>query len=76
MAEVVVFETEEINVASYFKLKGVTMLDYEQVRNKICFKFDDSENVCRKLQVDFLNSECKIYDAHIRDLKKLFRNKS
>jgi len=68
------YETEELNVAAFFAFKKVKMLGYEHKNRKVCFTFDDSDGKCRGLHVDFINSEFKVYDGHVRDLKKLFHN--
>ena len=71
-----VVETEELALASYFKMKGVKLTSYEQSKErkgKVRFVFFDKKDECEKLEIEFLNSECKKFDSEIRDLKKLLR---
>jgi hypothetical protein len=70
-----VYETEELNVAAYFLMMNVKMLKNEYNHNKVRFTFEDDGEKCKKLVVDFLNSDFKIYDGIVRDLKKTFRKK-
>lgn len=72
----VVFETEDLALASYLKMKGIELKTYRQSnegRNKVMFSFIDTNEECDKLHIEFLNSECKKFDSEIRDLKKLLR---
>ena len=52
------------------------MDSYDFNRNKICFKFIDNEKKCKSYHIEFLNSDFKVYDGHVRDLKKIFHKKN
>lgn len=65
------FETESLGLAAYLKMRGIEMLDYDRNGSKIRFVFNDEAENCKKIQIDFLNSECKRFDSEVRDLKYL-----
>ena len=69
------FDTEDLALASYLKMKGVPLVSYEtgNGNGKVVFTFEDEEENCKKLHIEFLNSECKKFDSEVRDLKKLLR---
>lgn len=48
------------------KFKG-----YSKGERKMEFIFDDPEDQLDLLKVEFINSDCKIFDSFIRDVKKI-----
>lgn len=69
------FETDNLSLAAYLKMKGKTMTGYEPAKAKVVFYFDNAAGDCDRLYVEFLNSECKRFDSEVRDLKKLFNKR-
>ena len=67
------FETEDIALCAYLKMKGLAVLDYDASRYKIRFILDNPGNICKKLQLEYLNSECREFDSVIKDLRKIFK---
>jgi len=66
------FTTSDIALASYIMMKGVKLIDARRgPSGKFCFEFDDSGNICHKLSVDFLNSECSRFDGAMKKLKNI-----
>lgn len=79
MNDKLTFETDDIALASYLKMKGVDLVRYDQSDSKVVFHFADSNvdgtTECRKKHVEFLNSECKLFDSFVRDFKKMVRRR-
>jgi hypothetical protein len=69
-----VYETEFLALASYLKMKNIQMLGYDKRGDKVVFRFADQGDVCKKMQIEFLNSECKKFDSEVRDLKRLLKD--
>ena len=70
------YKTSDLSIAAYLMMKGLKLEDaYRTSSGQFMFKFDDSNNVAAKLAIEFTNSECAVYDNHVRNLKKiLYRN--
>jgi hypothetical protein len=69
-----IYETSDIALAAYLKLKGLVLLKCERDK-KFCFVFDDPENKAEELAIEFINSDMRRYDDEIRSLKKIIFNK-
>jgi hypothetical protein len=70
-----VYETDILGLAAYLKMKDVEMKTFVRSGKKVVFVFYDDckEKDCKKLYVEYLNSECKKFDSFVRDFKKLFK---
>tara|TARA_E500000331_G_C17265911_1_gene717135 strand:+ start:1974 stop:2195 length:222 start_codon:yes stop_codon:yes gene_type:complete len=70
------YQTSDLSLAAYLLLKGVKLLKAEKENSgKFIFLFDDPDSKCKKLSLDFLNSELSEYDNHVRNLKKIIYSK-
>lgn len=70
------WKTSDMSTAAYVKMRGsthdITLLKVERTgNNHFDFVFNDPKGHGRLLQVEFMNSEFRDYDAEIRSLKKL-----
>lgn len=64
------WKTTDLGTAAYvhmhLNVHGVT-----QDGGRFTFVFEDPEGRGQKLQVEYMNSECRKYDSAVRSLKKL-----
>jgi hypothetical protein len=69
-----VYETDDLSLAGYLKMRKVRMIDYVKQKHRTVFMFEDEDGArCKKLHIEFLNSECKAFDSEVRDLKKIWK---
>lgn len=61
------YQTTDIGLAAFFKLKGEKLIGYE----KGAFIFATSPERAKELAIEFANSECSKFDHAVRYLKKL-----
>jgi len=69
------YTTSDIALAAYLKLKGSRLVDCGKDGQKFSFIFDDPNNICEDLALEFANSDCRRYDDEMRSLKKVLYNK-
>ena len=57
-------------------MKGMTLQNaYRGSSGQFMFEFDDPDGKGVQLAIEFTNSDCAVYDNHVRNLKKiLYRN--
>lgn len=70
----VIWETTDLGTAAYIKSRGVSIHGVRKVSSKggqFVFMFRDDDCVCRRYQIEFMNSDCRKFDAAVRSLKKL-----
>jgi len=66
------WETSDLGTAAYIHLKGLKLLGASRhTGGRFVFRFSDPEGLGETYQVDYLNSECRLFDASVRSLKKL-----
>ena len=65
------WETSDLGVAAYVHMKGLEILGGRRDRNRRwVFRFKDPDRRARSIAMEYLNSECRAFDAAIRTLKK------
>ena len=70
------YSTSDLSLAAFLLMRGIKLLSAEKsVTGKFNFSFTDPDGRCKKLAVEFLNSEFSKYDNHVRNLKKIIYNK-
>lgn len=69
------YTTSDIALAAYLKLKGIRLIDCGKDGQKFSFVFDDPDNACEDLALEFANSDCRRYDDEMRSLKKVLYSK-
>ena len=66
------FTTSDIGIAAYLRLKGVKLLQCRRLdTGKFYFEFEDSEDLCQSMSLEFLESEFCKFDNIVRNLKKV-----
>ena len=70
------YNTSDLSIAAYLMMKGMTLRNaYRGSSGQFMFEFDDPEGKGVQLAIEFTNSDCAVYDNHVRNLKKiLYRN--
>ena len=66
------FTTSDIGIAAYLQLKGMKIKECKRLdTGKFFFSFDDSNNECKTLSLEFLDSDFCKFDNNVRNLKKI-----
>jgi hypothetical protein len=70
------YSTPDLSIAAFLLMKGVRLIKAEKLSSgKFNFTFDDPDQKCQNLTLDFLNSGFAEYDSHVRNLKRMiYRN--
>lgn len=67
-----VWETSDLGTAAFAHMLGLQLLGSARNQGgRFVFRFHDPEERGPNYQVDYLNSECRKFDAAVRSLKKL-----
>tara|TARA_Y100000114_G_C11711764_1_gene303847 strand:+ start:884 stop:1132 length:249 start_codon:yes stop_codon:yes gene_type:complete len=66
------FVTSDIGIAAYLQLQGVKLTKCKrQDSGKFYFEFLDTEDKCKILSLQFLESDFCRFDNNVRNLKKI-----
>lgn len=66
------FTTSDIGIAAYLQLKKFKLVECRRLdTGKFHFKFEDPENKCPMLSLEFLDSDFCKFDNNVRNLKKV-----
>ena len=66
------YSTPDLSIAAFLLMKGVRLIRAERLKSgKFNFTFDDPDQKCQNLSLEFLNSEFSDYDNHVRNLKRM-----
>ncbi len=66
------YTTSDIGIAAYLQLKGIKLVECRRLETgKFHFSFQDSEQKCQSLSLEFLDSEFCKFDNNVRNLKKI-----
>tara|TARA_R110002060_G_scaffold21216_1_gene28844 strand:- start:836 stop:1057 length:222 start_codon:yes stop_codon:yes gene_type:complete len=66
------YSTPDLSIAAFLLMKGAMLIRAEKLQSgKFNFTFDDPNQGCQKLALEFLNSEFAEYDNHVRNLKRM-----
>ena len=70
------FITHDLSIAAYLLMRGKTIVkaDKSGHGSKYVFEFDDSDGTAQKYALEFLSSECSVYDGYMRTLRGMLRN--
>ena len=70
------YNTSDLSIAAYLMMKGMILRNaYRGSSGQFMFEFDDPDSKGVQLAIEFTNSDCAVYDNHVRNLKKiLYRN--
>ena len=66
------FKTSDLSIAAFVMMRGLKLLSASRGdRGQFMFTFSDPDDKGVSYAVEFTNSECAVYDNHVRNLKKL-----
>jgi len=67
-----VFTTSDIGIAAYLQLKGFKLKECKRLETgKFHFLFEDPQDNCRMISLEFLDSDFCRFDNNVRNLKKI-----
>ena len=69
------YVTHDMSVAAFLLMNGCNITRVEKSSPYI-FEFDDNENKCEKIALQFLTSECSKYDGYLRMLRGMIRKQA
>ena len=64
--------THDMSVAAFLLMNGRQITKVEKSSPYI-FEFEDSDDKCEKIALQFLTSECSKYDGYLRMLRGMLR---
>tara|TARA_R100001510_G_C7655508_1_gene214712 strand:- start:1279 stop:1491 length:213 start_codon:yes stop_codon:yes gene_type:complete len=66
------FTTSDIGIAAYLQLKGFKLKECKRLdTGKFYFSFEDVQNECHSISLEFLDSDFCKFDNNVRNLKKI-----
>ena len=66
------YNTSDIGIAAYLQLKGLKLKECKRLETgKFYFCFDDPDQRCPALALEFLDSDFCKFDNNVRNLKKI-----
>ena len=67
------FITSDIGLAAFLLMKGIKIISAKNTR-PFSFEFDNYNNVCNQLSLEFLNSEASRFDDAMKKIKTIMNN--
>ena len=69
------FTTHDLGLAAYLMIRSHKLCAaYINERKIYVFEFDDQDGQIRQTAVDYLNSDCSLFDAQVRNLKNILKS--
>ena len=66
------FRTNDLATAAFLITKGCELCNAYVNKNKIyVFEFAGDEEKIRKIAIEYINSDCALFDAQVKNLKKI-----
>ena len=66
------FTTSDIGIAAFIQLRGLKLIECKRLESgKFHFVFEDPEQKCPSLSLEFLDSDFCRFDNNVRNLKKI-----
>ena len=66
------YTTSDIGIAAYLQLKRIKLVECKRLETgKFYFRFEDPQNQCSMLALEFLDSDFCKFDNNVRNLKKI-----
>ena len=67
--------TNDLSIAAYLLMRGKKLMSTgRDPRGTYIFEFDDHDDTAKSISLDFLSSECSIYDGYLRLLRGILKN--
>ena len=65
------YKTNDLSVAAFLLMKKQKIITARKDKNngRYIFEFEDTDGLCAGLSIEFLSSECCVYDGFIRTLR-------
>jgi len=68
------YETSDLALASYLLMKGLKLFSAQkEAGGRYLFRINDPDNQAAGLEIDFINSDCAVYDHHLRTLRSILK---
>lgn len=68
------FETPDIATAAFLLMRGLKLVTASNNAGKYYFAFEDPDSKALSLCLEFINSECSVFDSHMRTLRGILRD--
>lgn len=68
------FETPDIATAAFLLMRGLKLVSATNKTGKYNFVFEDPQNQALSICLEFINSECSVFDNHMRTLRGILRD--
>jgi hypothetical protein len=66
------YNTSDIGIAAYLQLRGIKLKECKRLdTGKFHFLFDDPDQRCQALSLEFLDSDFCRFDNNVRNFKKI-----
>jgi len=66
------YTTSDIGIAAFLQLRGKKLVECKRLESgKFYFAFEDPEQKCQMLSLEFLDSDFCKFDNNVRNLKKI-----
>jgi len=68
------YETSDLALAAYLLMRGLKLFSAQrEAGGRYQFRINDPDNIAPAHEIDFINSECAIYDHHLRTLRSILK---
>ena len=68
------FETPDIATAAFLQMRGFVILEAKNISGKYKFVFKDPDSLAMQACLEFINSECAVFDSYLRLLRGQLRD--
>jgi len=66
------FKTNDLATAAFLIVRGCELSNaYVSDKKVFVFEFNDDPDKIRKIAIEYINSECALFDAQVKNLKKI-----
>jgi len=68
------YETSDLALAAFLLMKGLKLFSAQKDQGgRYLFRINDPDGVANGFEIDFINSDCAIYDHHLRTLRSILK---
>ena len=68
------FETADLALAAFLLMKDFKLLRAKNIAGKYSFIFTDKEELAESACIEFINSDCSVFDNYLRSLRNMLRD--
>ena len=71
-----IFKIHDLSIAAFLLMRGrqIVRADKSGHGGRYVFEFNDDDGQCQVISMEFLSSECSVYDGFIRTLRGMIQN--